>query len=358
VSFVCLAVLLQLAAIYGFNAANKSGSTWHGGTAVHYIFWLNSRNTWLAGLLRAHEPGWLSPVLTRATLIFEWSAPLLALFPVIQTPLRRILIAAMWCFHLGIASVMSLGPFAYAMMTFSILLLGPKDWAILEPRVRRLLGAVFARVGGLRRAADRVAALVRARVLPPVELALAWPADLRARFARAAVVLREGAALVLFVLMFVELTLANGAIPERFQLKGRPPWMGEVLYYLRVYQTWSMFAPDVPRDDGMVVVDAQLADGSHIDPLTGLPPNFEAPLGGPCRYDHDWSEYVYYYPWDRHRAYRGGLRDYVLGLAAAWPPERRLRSFEVFWVSADLPPPGELHARNLRRESLIAYPGP
>src|SRR6185295_4810118 len=29
VSFVCLALLLQLGAIYGMNAANKSGPTWH-----------------------------------------------------------------------------------------------------------------------------------------------------------------------------------------------------------------------------------------------------------------------------------------------------------------------------------------
>ena len=163
----------------------------------------------------------------------------------------------------------------------------------------------------------------------------------------------------LFVLMLVELTLANGAIPETLQLKGRPAWMGEILYYLRVYQTWSMFAPEVPREDGMLVVDAVLSDGSHIDPLTDQPPNFEAPLGGPSRYDHDWSEYTYYYPWDRHRAYRGGLRDYLVGLAARWPPEHpRLRSLEVFWVSADLPAPGEHQARNLKRESLISYREP
>jgi hypothetical protein len=359
VSFACLALLLQLAAIYGFNAANKSGSTWRGGTAVHYIFWLNSRNTWLAGILRAHEPAWLSPVLTRGTLIFEWSAPFLALCPIVQRPLRRLLIVGMWCFHLGIASVMSLGPFAYAMMTFSILLLGPDDWQTLEPWGRRRFQELAERAAPLVKLAHRVGPLVRARVLPPADLTWRLPAALRARLARSALVLRESAAVFLFVLMLVELTLANGAVPEPLQLKGRPAWMGEILYYLRVYQTWSMFAPDVPREDGMLVVDGVLSDGSHLDPLTDEPPNFEAPLGGPSRYDHDWSEYTYYYPWDRHRPYRGGLRDYLVGLAARWPPEHpRLRSFEVFWVSADLPPPGEHEARNLKRESLISYHEP
>ena len=358
VSFVCLALFLQLAAIYGFNAANKGGATWREGTAVHYIFWLNSRNTWLAGVLRAHEPAWLSPFLTRATLLFEWSAPLLALLPVFRTTLRRTLIASMWCFHLGIASVMSLGPFAYAMMTFSILLLGPNDWRLIEPGARRLLTALGARARPLLTRTTRVATLLRAQILRPVAPVIQLPADLRARLERGALVLREGAAVFLFVLMVVELTLANGAIPPAWQLRGRPPWMGEVLYYLRIYQTWSMFAPDVPREDGVIVVDGVLADGSHLDPLTDRPPDFERPLGGPCRYDHDWSEYTYYYPWDRHRPYRGGLRDHILSITSRWPPEHpRLISFEVFWVSADLPPPGQMQARNLRRESLISYDG-
>jgi hypothetical protein len=141
------------------------------------------------------------------------------------------------------------------------------------------------------------------------------------------------------------------------RMTGRPAWMGDVLYYMRVYQMWSMFAPDVPRTDGFIVVDATLADGSHQDPLTGKPPNFEAPLGGPCGYDHDWSEYVYYYPWDRHRSYRNGLRDYLLAQTAEVPPDQQIRSFEAFWVSADLPPPGETNARNLKRESLLVYDG-
>ena len=365
VSFVCLALLLQLAVIYGFNAANKSGETWRGGSAVHYILWLNSRNTWLAGVLRAHEPGWFSPILTRATLAFEWSAPFLALCPVWQRPLRRLLIAGMWCFHLGIASLMSLGPFAYAMMTFSLLLLGADDWTVLESRSRslRTFAARRLRLPRVARLAARLAPfweywLARGRARSVADESVSTPAPVaqaRTRWQWLALELREVAAVFLAILMFIELTIANNVPVLGERLKDRPEWMGDVLYYLRVYQTWSMFAPDVPRDDGMIVVDAVLADGSHIDPLTGAAPNFESPLGGPCRYDHDWSEYTYYFPWDRHRAYRGGFRDYLVTRTASWPAERKVRSFEVLWISADLPPPGVLGARNLRRESLISY---
>lgn len=75
VSLVCFALLAQLAAIYGFNAANKTGQTWHTGTAVHYVLWQLSRNTALAGVLRLHEPAWFSPALSWATMGFEWAAP-------------------------------------------------------------------------------------------------------------------------------------------------------------------------------------------------------------------------------------------------------------------------------------------
>jgi len=366
VSFVCLALLLQLAVIYGFNAANKSGETWRDGSAVHYILWLNSRNTWLAGVMRAHEPAWFSPLLTRGTLAFEWSAPFLALCPVWQTPLRRLLILGMWSFHLGIASLMSLGPFAYAMLTFSLLLLGEDDWRILEAKFRMLrsFGAQKLRNRpALGRSVARLTPfwsylLARGRARAIADESVSTPAPVaraRTRWQWFALEARELASIGLAGLMFVELMLANNVPVMSERLKDRPGWMGDVLYYLRVYQTWSMFAPDVPRNDGMIVVDATLADGSHVDPLTGNPPDFQAPLGGPCRYDHDWSEYTYYFPWERHRAYRDGFRDYILTRTADWPAERKVRAFEVFWVSADLPGPGELGARGLRRESLVAY---
>lgn len=366
VSFVCLALLLQLAVIYGFNAANKSGGTWRDGSAVHYILWLNSRNTWLAGVLRTHEPGWFSPLLTWATLAFEWSAPVLALCPVAQRPLRRLLILGMWCFHLGIASLMSLGPFAYAMLTYSLLLLGEDDWLILERKfqwLRNFSARTLANQPAVGRSAARLMPfwtylLARGRARAIADESVSTPAPVaraRTRWQWLALEARELAAIFLAGLMFVELMLANNVPVLGERLKDRPGWMGDVLYYLRVYQTWSMFAPDVPRNDGMIVVDAVLADGSHVDPLTGRPPDFQSPLGGPCRYDHDWSEYTYYFPWERHRAYRDGFRDYIVARTADWPAERKVQSFEVFWVSAELPPPGERGARSLRRESLIAY---
>jgi hypothetical protein len=133
--------------------------------------------------------------------------------------------------------------------------------------------------------------------------------------------------------------------------------MAEVLHYLRVYQTWGMFSADVPTTDGGIVIAAVLADGTRIDPLTGRPPDFDAPFHGPYGLDHDWSEYMFYYPWERHRTFRAGLRDYVVRRHQAQSPgpERRLKAFDIYFVTADCPPPGELQPRNLKRELMVSY---
>jgi len=366
VSFVCLALLLQLSVIYAFNAANKTGITWRNGTAVHYVLWQSGTNTELAGFLRYHEPAWFSPLLTRGTLVFEWTAPFLALTPVFRTISRRVLILSMCLFHTGIALLMSLGPFSYAMMAFAALLLTPADFDLLEPKVR----AWAARLG---RAVDKHSWLSRGRAAleawrsrsaarsgEHAEVSVPAPSNRfpwRKRLSAALVAGREGIAIVLFVAMLTELTIANAVVPKSLRLEDRPDWMSEILYYLRIYQTWGMFSSDPPLDSGTVVVDATLADGSHIDPLTGRPPDLEAPLHGPWLMGHDWSEYIFYYPWDRHRAYREGLRDYVARQDEdqGWPAEKKIRSFSLYWVSAMSPPPGGVQPHDLKRELLLSY---
>ncbi|HEY3593808.1 MAG TPA: HTTM domain-containing protein [Polyangiaceae bacterium] len=359
VSFVCLALLLQVAVIYGFNAANKTGVTWKTGTAVHYVLWQSGTNTELAAFLRYHEPSWFSPLLTRGTLFFEWMAPFLALTPIFRITARRLLIVSMLLFHTGITLIMSLGPFAWAMMAYSALLLGPRDFAWLEPKARRLANAIEAAIERrpllARWRAMLEAKRVRRRACaaePPESAAPGrWPT--RRRVAR--LLVREGAALVLFAAMLTEVTSANAAMPKHLRIEKRPDWMNELLFYLRVYQTWGMFSSDPPLDSGTVVIDATLADGTHLDPLTGSPPDLEAPLHGPWLQGHDWSEYLFYYPWDRHRQYRDGLRDFAARKDESWPQEKRIRSFNLYWVNAMSPAPGSVEPHDLKRELLLSY---
>ncbi len=358
VSFVCLALLIQLAFIYGLNGANKSGPTWREGSAVHYILWQNSGNTFLGGWLRHHEPGWLSPLLTYGTLVFEFGAPLLILTPFFQTWPRRILMAAMWGFHSGIALLISLGTFSYVMIAYSTLFVSARDWEVLERVVPRWLAAARRRLPPA--LITTVTALLRgpATQPPPVNDAPApfQPATML-RIRRARVGLREAVFALIFVASMAELSIVN-PLPPALKWTNRPAFLAEIVYYLRIYQIWSMFAPDPPLDNGRLIVDATLADGSHLDPFTGATPDYDAPLGGPYYFGHDWAEYMGYYPWDRHRAYRFGFRDYILNLMRGAAPGKQIQKFEVYFVGANSPKPGETTPTGYKKELLLTHPGP
>ncbi|HKQ71695.1 MAG TPA: hypothetical protein VJT73_20270 [Polyangiaceae bacterium] len=125
-----LGILLNFACIYFFNYAHKQGVTWRDGSAVHWVLWQNRIATVWAAWLRMHEPGWLSPILTRGTLVIEALIPLWLLVPTFTKWTRRLAIASIIALHSGISLMMTLGPFSYSMMSFSLLLVSRHDWEL------------------------------------------------------------------------------------------------------------------------------------------------------------------------------------------------------------------------------------
>ncbi len=59
----------------------------------------------------------------------------------------------------------------------------------------------------------------------------------------------------------------NRAVPRLLKQLPQPAVLAAAIEYTRTFQGWSMFAPDAPKDDGYVVVDAVTSDGRHVDPL-------------------------------------------------------------------------------------------
>src|SRR6476661_1243254 len=98
-----LGILLNFCCIYFFNYAHKTGATWREGSAIHWVLWQNRIATFWAGLVRTHEPVWLSPILTRSTLIIEALLPVLLLFPGGIKWTRRAAILGIIGLHSGIS---------------------------------------------------------------------------------------------------------------------------------------------------------------------------------------------------------------------------------------------------------------
>ncbi len=136
VSLAVLAILLQLAAIYGFNYAHKSGATWQTGTAIHYTLHQERIVTWLGVWTREHVPFAATKVLTYGTLAIEASAPVLVLTPLFWRQTRALAIVLLTSLHAGIALLVNLGIFSAAMMAYYPLLLDASHWEWLLHRWR------------------------------------------------------------------------------------------------------------------------------------------------------------------------------------------------------------------------------
>jgi hypothetical protein len=325
--------------------------------------------------------------------------------------------------HLGIATFSALGPFGWAMMCFGVALLGPADWAWARAQLLRRAPQAVARVdfgSPVARAGARLlarldtlgriefvegekgqgfvvgdlrggAALARvARCLP---LGGLWALPLRisavadagffvARLVARLVAWREeelrptgtreprfwengrwlfkhGALAVILVSVISQFWVESWGIPQAWKPKERPAWMVNVIDYLQIPQGWSMFAPDAPREDGRLVADATLANGEHLDLLTGQPVDFELVLDAPWGLNQHWCEvHARMRNWPQHWR---NFRDYLLRrpVLLGWPEEKRkVINLEVWHVSNDSPPMGSTTPGPVRKQRLFGLDAP
>jgi hypothetical protein len=337
VSLAALALLLQAAAIYWLNAAHKTGHTWRGGDAVHLVLWQHRVNTPLAVWLAAHEPPWFSPVFTWLTVRTEFLLPLLLLWPWRIEITRSVAFALAVGLHAGIALTLTLGPFSYVMMCLVWLCLPGAAFDAVSQRLSRRLGWRLAHQ--------------RARLLSRLRR---WHGAAAPRnfdwfgLARFGPKLREALLGLMLVVELCSLLQSNRAIPRALK-PGHHAWLLAYKTYLRGWQGWSMFAPNAPDEDGIMVIDAVTKRGRHIDPFTGQPPDFEQVRRGVVPHSIAVSDYLFNMRNSRNSRYRHDLRRYLRRYADA---EDRIVSAEVFWVSYVPPKRGGREPGPIKKELL------
>jgi hypothetical protein len=415
-AFFCLC--LNFAGIYFFNALHKNGMGWREGSIIHWILWQSRMATPFAVWLRSVEPGFLSPLLTYGTLVVEWALPFLILSPFRQKWTRPVILLFIVGLHGGIAMFSALGPFGWAMMCFAVSqpqalhLDWVKAWlqrmtphavakVDFSSAVARSGARLLARLDGLNRiefvdgekgSGFRVGdarggeALLRvARCLP---LGMLWALPLRipavaaflfsvargvARlvawkeveekpsgaatprlFENGVWLLKHGALAVILTAVISQFWVESWGIPAAWKPKERPAWMVGVIDYLQIPQGWSMFAPDAPREDARLVVDATLANGNHLDLLTGEPPDFEMEAKAPWGFNQHWCEvHSRMRNWPQHWK---NFRDYLLRRPAllGWPEEqRKVIGLEVWHVTFDSPPVGSNVPGKAKKQRLF-----
>lgn len=169
------------------------------------------------------------------------------------------------------------------------------------------------------------------------------------------VFLREAAVVVLAVVLGSQLAIENAWLRQRLKVR-QPEWMADVVSYPRIFQGWSMFAPEPPYDDGHLVVDGRTIDGRKLDPLTGAAPDFDPFTPTGWGLDQLWCDYENRIRFPGNAGARQFLQDYLLQL---WRyegrPQDRLIAFDVWWVHDDSPPPGQRRGKPGIPERLLTY---
>ena len=150
----------------------------------------------------------------------------------------------------------------------------------------------------------------------------------------------------------------NAAIPQ-FLKHEQPLWIKRLVAYPRMIQAWSMFASDAPITDESLVVDAVTVDGRHVDPYSEASGRYPNPgrFEIPTRLDNDSLFFNYSGRLPNSHAYHTAFEEWVLRYhERTGNPNDRIIKFDAYAVTDDSPPPGELHARNIRSRVFLSYP--
>lgn len=266
VSLAVLATWVQFALIYLFNAVHKSGESWLEGSAVRDL-WYQIRIATPIAVWARDLPLAVSQVFTWTTLFVEGLIPLLIVIPIKQAWCRALAILLVIGLHASISLSANLGVFSYVMMVYSLVLLHPSHWDWAERRLFPRLCATrpCASIGRamndfVKRHGPALVDLLapRSNDIPPSEL--------RRKLCSVGVKTREAAVAALIVVATLQVLKENRIIPA-WAKPETGSWHGAAIAYTRLQQGWQMFAPNTPRTDNYLRIDATMASGQHVDPI-------------------------------------------------------------------------------------------
>lgn len=327
-SLAVLALLLQFAVIYAFNALHKDGPKWEEGTAIHYALHDERVVTVFGVWIREALPDGILKAMTHGTLLLEYAVVFLILCPLFVRHLRLAAIVLLPALHLGFGLCLELGIFSYAMMSFYPLLLAPEHWRWWDRRRSGAQASEAAPRGVLR-----------------------WV------FA----IPREALVVLLLVAAFGDLVRNNPGIPAAWRYD-QPAFLNKIIMYPRIRQYWRMYAPDLPSYVRVLAVEAHTTDGRIVDPYNEVASRYTSlPAKGPMpvRFGQSqrFTDYSYRLHLDANAWLKPALRMWILRhRRRTGRPEDAIKSFELYRVLSWIPPPGDDREGQIRRFRLLSHP--
>ena len=120
-----------------------------------------------------------------------------------------------------------------------------------------------------------------------------------------------------------------------------------------------MFAPDAPRSDMTVIVDAKTVDGRFVDPIRAATMGSDEVKSDRVvvqpGYNVYWADYIARI--ENRGSYHGPLRDWIMAYhKRTGNPRDRVVSFVVAVVEQTSPAPGETSPKNIRQRQFLSGP--
>lgn len=309
-SWPSLAILIQVCHVYWMGAAMKNGDEWlRDGTAVYYALSLDQFvSTTGRELLRFPS---LCRAFTFGTWWLEVIGPALAFLPY-RIGLWRIgLVAVFWALHIGFWICLRLGPFPLTMMVAWLLFLPSEFWEFLRARLRP--DSSPSANESIEPSCDR-----HWTTKPPAQI------------------------FGFICLVYVTLWNLRGVDFKRWGPLF-PQWVNPFGYVLQLQQYWPMFAPRPTLDDGWVIMEAVLADGTRVDLLRdGQPVRFEKPelISAEFR-DYKWQKVILNLWRSPYTKVRPLFTNY---LSFEWngshPAPKQIKGWTLWYMREDTQPPG------------------
>jgi hypothetical protein len=173
--------------------------------------------------------------------------------------------------------------------------------------------------------------------------------------------LREFGVALVMLIFAADLSVANAGVPEALRWNSRPAWMVSAVMYPHIFQSWSMFSPDAPLRDYMVVVDAVTREGRHVDPLNEVASRVATlPVDDiPKRLGHDsfWCDYILRIP--NMPAYHPAFMEWIQRYPErTGHPGDAIVSFQAWNLEHASPPPGEKATSDIKRTLFLEWREP
>jgi hypothetical protein len=298
-SLATVGLFMQIAFMYWFSAALKSGPEWRvDGTALYYALSLDQLSTQVGHYLLNEFPDFLT-VMTFATFGLEALGPFLLLCPFFTGPVRTGAVMAFMSLHFGIWLTMDIGIFPWISAFCMVCFLPGWFWEVpiakLQAALPEWLDTAALR---LQHAASN---LIHERLLP-LQLSLSPATDaaipsvadpalrgdgnqMESRLARIVSLPRALSGtpgtpnatpagseprmlrswLVTNLLAFVFLLYVLGWNLTTVSVLTMPERLSPVGPFLGLAQSWNMFAPSPKKEDGWYVIPGNLGDGQQTD---------------------------------------------------------------------------------------------